>query len=224
MQDILSENDETIASFVSSISKPRLTKYLQVSRGDIRKALQIYNWNTQLSQSLYFPLQYWEITLRNKLNNFLVFKYGQNWPISHVANRNFIGRDQKRVAEVVARLTVGPGTQRPTTDQVVAELSAGFWVSQFTKKYDAHYNWRYNLPSRIFLNDQHLTRESAHRICLSLLGLRNRVAHHEPIFHLDLLSHRDRLTSILRGMCLVTNNYVERKCSFAQVLASCPHA
>jgi hypothetical protein len=224
MQDILSENDQAIKAFVLSISKPRLTKYLQTSDGDIRKALQIYKWNTMLSQSLYFPLQYWEITLRNKLNDYLLFKYGQNWHMSEVANRNFIGQDQKRIAEVVARLSIGTGATRPTTDQVVAELSAGFWVSQFAKRYDAHYNWRNNLRFRIFLNEPSLTRENVHRTCLSLLELRNRVAHHEPIFHLDLNSHKDHLTTLLRGMCLVTNNYVSTNCSFARIWAIRPQA
>jgi hypothetical protein len=222
MQDISIENDEAIKAFVLSISKPRLSKYLQISDGDVRKALQIYNWNTRLSQSLYFPLQYWEITLRNKLNDFLIFKYGPSWHLSLAANRNFISQDQKRIVDVIERLSIGGGGMRPTTDQVVAELSAGFWVSQFAKRYDAHYNWRNNLKFRIFLNDPNIAREFAHRACLRLLELRNRVAHHEPIFHLDLNSDREHLNALLKGMCLVTNSYVDTNCSFGRLWASRP--
>ena len=76
-------------------------------------------------------------------------------------------------------------TIKVTTDAIVADLSAGFWGSLLTRRYDVRFTWRYNL-GRIFPNAAGLTRGAVWPICDGLLDLRNRVAHHKPIFHLPL--------------------------------------
>jgi hypothetical protein len=75
VQDEFFEDEDKVNAFVNAISKPRLTKYLQETEGNIQDALKLYLWNSQLSQSLYFCLQTWEIAFRNKMNLFFVFKY-----------------------------------------------------------------------------------------------------------------------------------------------------
>src|ERR1700743_3819768 len=51
-----------------ALPRGRLNYYLQLSQQDEKKALQLHEWNTQLSESLYVPLQAFEITLRNILD------------------------------------------------------------------------------------------------------------------------------------------------------------
>ena len=75
MQAIFLEDEQNVKAFISALSKPRLTKYLQHTNGGEREALLLYHWNSQLSQALYLPLQSWEIVLRNKINNFFIYKY-----------------------------------------------------------------------------------------------------------------------------------------------------
>jgi hypothetical protein len=162
------------------------------------------------------PLQSWEIVLRNKLNNFFTWKYNKNWPFDPRAIRNFAGNDRRRLEETRERLRISSGTQ-PTTDQIVADLSAGFWVSQFGKNYAAQYGWTNNLKFRIFVNDHSVTRDIAEETSNDLLDLRNRVAHHEPIFHLPLDLLRGDIDLMLRAMCTVTADYMSSACSFSEI-------
>lgn len=98
----------------------------------------------------------------------------------------------------------------------MADLSAGFWVSQFSNSYAVPYAWRYNLK-RIFPNDAALDLRAAWTICDEMLGLRNRVAHHEPILHLPLEQRHRDLQRIAAAMCSATHAYCEASCSFQEI-------
>ncbi len=223
MQDIVLASEQDVKALVSSISKPRLTKYLQAERGDERRALSLYHWNSQLAQALYLPLQSWEIILRNRLSAFFIFKYGEaKWPYHAQALRNFNRNDRRRLDQTIERLRRGLGISHPTTDQIVAALSAGFWVSQFGRDYAAQYGWKNNLRFRIFTNDGEMGRELANLMCNELLDLRNRVAHHEPIFHLPLDRMRRNLERLIAGMCGPSAAFLSSACSFSEVWKNKP--
>lgn len=221
MQADFPDNDAGLAQMVEALSKPRLTRYLQHSAGDTLLALRLYHWNAQLCQALYLPLQTWEILLRNRLASFLAFKYGSSWPEDRRAARNFNHHDRRRIEESVRRLA-GRNGSKPTIDQVVADLSAGFWVSQLGRDYQSHYGWRHNLPNRIFINDHSITRDDADPACNDLLELRNRVAHHEPIFHMPLNDLRRDLDWLIEGMCGITAAHLSSACSFSAIWAAKP--
>jgi hypothetical protein len=216
MQAIFLDDDSRVNAFVTSVSKPRLRKYLKSRNGDIRSALLVYHWNSKLSQSLYLPLQTWEIVLRNKFNEFFIYKYGKNWPYSISARRNFTKYDRNALIKAITRLS-NKSTTEPSTDRIVAALSAGFWVNQFRKTYEAHYGWQKNLTSKIFVNNASVTRHQAEAISADLLELRNRVAHHEPIYSLDLRDLRDNIDFMLRAMCPAAADYMSSACSFADL-------
>ncbi len=223
MQAIFLEDEERVKAFITAISKPRLTKYLHHAEGNERNALLLYHWNSQLSQALYLPLQSWEIVLRNRLNSFFIYKYSNpRWHTDARALRNFNRNDRRRLDETVERLSRDLAPAVPTTDQVVADLSAGFWVSQFGTDYGAQYGWANNIKFRVFTNDHTITRLIADKKCNDLLDLRNRVAHHEPIFHLPLDLLRQDLDLLLSGMCGVTANYMASACSFKAIWNAMP--
>lgn len=224
MQPTFPANEADIAAFVTSLSKPRLSKYLVRAGGHTAYALRLYHWNSRLSQSLYINLQTWEITLRNRLNQFLCWKYNANWPYSQVALRNLSGKDAKRLAEAIERQANAHGVDRPTVDQIVSDLSAGFWVSQFGRGYDVPYRWRDNLKWRVFTNDHALLREDAAKICDRLLDLRNRVAHHEPILTLPLPTLKANLDLITGAICPVAAAFMASTCSFDAVWNDQPEA
>ena len=163
------------------------------------------------------PLQTWEVVLRNKLNDFFVFKYGRAWPKNATAIRNFGGNDRRRLSETIERLESNLSPAFVTTDKIVSDLSAGFWVSQFGARYEIPYTWRNNLKHRIFTNDHSITRTAAEDICDRLLDLRNRVAHHEPIFHLPLDQWRSELDMVLNAMCQSSGRYMASACSFSEI-------
>ena len=67
----------------------------------------------------------------------------------------------------------------PTADYVVSELSFTFWVALFANVYDQTL-WRTDLH-RIF-TPRTKNRHGLHDSLDRLRNLRNRIAHHEPIF------------------------------------------
>ncbi len=224
MQGITPHNEAALNAIIETISKPRLSKYLAEAQGNVDHALQLYRWNAQLSQALYLSLQGWEISLRNKLNGFLIYKYDSDWPYNTKAVRNLTKKDSVRLEEVIRRQSDHRAITKPNTNHIVADLSAGFWVSQLGKSYDIPYGWRSNLKWRVFVNEQNLTRGDAAEICDDLLELRNRIAHHEPIFHLDLAGLKSDLDYLLNAMCTGTAAYASSNCSFSETWKNRPKA
>lgn len=221
MQANVLENDTEVKQFSEALSLPRLTRYLQETSGNKREALKLYLWNSQLSQSLYLPLQIWEVLFRNKIDSFLRFRYGGDWPRSERAMKELHGKDAKKVSETIQRLE-DRHDGKVTTDMIVADLTCGFWVSQITSKYNVPYGWKSNIKFRVFTDNHKITRQEASEISDDLLDLRNRVAHHEPVFHLALPELRDDLNYLVEGMCGVTASILNQYCSFDSIWASRP--
>ena len=155
------------------------------------------------------------------MSSFLCWKYNPKWFEDPRALRAFGKPENEKLSKTILRQQQDRGSL-PTGDQIVADLSAGFWVSLLSTRYDVPFTWRYNLSARVFINDATIDRQMASNMCSGLLNLRNRVAHHEPIFHLDLVQMRADLDRILNGLCDATQQYLSSTCSFAQIWANRP--
>ncbi len=166
-------------------------------------------------------MQMWEVSLRNRLNEFLVWKYKNSWPYEQRLERSLTNNEQRRLSETILRQRQKRKIQSVPVDPIVADLSAGFWVGLLTKSYDVPFSWRYNL-ARIFPNDKGLTREDASTICDGLLDIRNRIAHHEPIYHRELPTQWANLQTILSAMCSGAAEYALNECKFQEIWDSKP--
>ncbi|MBX3172463.1 MAG: hypothetical protein KF760_33980 [Candidatus Eremiobacteraeota bacterium] len=84
-----------------------------------------------------------------------------------------------------------------TAPRMVAALSFGFWVGLLRSSY-ARTLWNTCLH-KAFAANPSLKHKDAHDRFASILSLRNRVAHHEPIIfrHRDLLLDAERITEAL---------------------------
>jgi hypothetical protein len=209
------QNDPSlVAAFKKTLSAPRFASYLRAAENNDMLAAKLYQWNSIASRSLYIYLQSWEICLRNRVNDFLCWKYNSVWPYdADRAVRNLKSHDKRKLFEAIERQRTERNIRQPSTSMVVADLSAGFWVSQMN--YDGTYGWKHNLK-RIFPNDSELDQKAAWAICDRLLTLRNRVAHHEPIFRLPLDERHDELRRIVRAMCAGSSAFAESNCTFRE--------
>jgi hypothetical protein len=213
------KSDNEFNQFIKSLSKPRFAKYLQQANNDVGTAIDLYFWNARLSQSLYSYVQAWEVCLRNKISDFLTWKYGPDWPFKENARRNFKGNDRVKILETIQRLKNEKQSEKIETANIIAGLTAGFWVSQLN--YKAQYAWSYNL-NRVFANNKTLNSEDAHAKCSKILLIRNRIAHHEAIYHLNLSEIRMDMSEIVAAMCAPTHKYAETSCTFYQTSADAP--
>lgn len=216
MQEIFKTDQKARSEFIALLSRERFARYMQAADQDEAKAVALYCWNMRISQSLYPYLQSWEIALRNRLNAFLSWKYNSHWPYDEQrCIRNLAKDDRYRLADTKQRKERDHKSKPVATPIIVADLSAGFWVSQLSKPYLAQYGWKYNL-ARIFPHDKSIDQQTAWQKCDGILKLRNRVAHHEPIHRLPLQDLYQDLQLLVGGMCPATRQFAEASCNFRQ--------
>ncbi|GAB3182997.1 hypothetical protein [Streptomyces incanus] len=195
------------------LSLPRLRRYIRAVHGDAPAAERLYWWNIEASAALLGPLHCLELALRNALHNALARYYGRpDWWMVAPLNE----RGHKLVND--ARRTCGRRLSRITPDDVVAELSFGFWVSLLShgSGYDRHF-WVPVLHSAF--PHYRGRRDSLYRELTSLVLLRNRVMHHEPVHHRHLSADHATLYRVLGYLSLELAKESKTMDRFPAVLA-----
>jgi len=162
-----------------SISKNRLDEYKRILKTDKTKTIfTYYILNSEISKSLYMPLQNLEVALRNNIHNALTSFYGtEKW----YEIPNFLEYKELRKIED-AKSKLDRARKEITPSRIISELSFGFWTMLFSKNYDKKI-WN-NHIKEIFPN---LAKHQRNRRAVSsqintIRYLRNRIFHFEPIF------------------------------------------
>jgi hypothetical protein len=221
---------QEINVFEATIGPARFKRYLAEYDGDKEAALRLYIWNARISQAFYLPLQIWEICLRNRVNDFMVWKFGSAWPYDQrKAVRQLKNTDQKILQDSIDRQERARGAPA-STDAIAADLSAGFWVRLLGSSYSVPMSWRYNL-TRIFPSPAAsiwrkgpagFDMADAHALCEEVLDLRNRVAHHEPLAWMNLAGLHYKIGILTYAMCPASFSYLESHCTVQNLLAERP--
>jgi hypothetical protein len=176
-----------------------LEKYLDETGHDLDASLALYEKNTRLSEAFYTPLQCLEICLRNKLHIELSITYGELW----YSNRNPPLNDDSLRMIFEADEELRKDRRGPTPGRMVAELKFAFWVGLLGPHYD-NTLWRKCLH-RAFPNAKGEPRRVIHGRFNAIRRFRNRVAHHEPIFHSAPVVRHQELIGAIGWMCRHTS-------------------
>lgn len=195
-----------------TLSQERLSRYLAARDGDLDAAIALYEQNSRISEAFYIPLQGLEICLRNSLHGQMNARYGDDWIRTSSApldNNTGLWIDEAIREFKVPRDTVPTGS-------IVAELKFAFWVSLLGKRYDATL-WRQAL-FRAFLPGGGTKRSMVHNRMNALRRLRNRIAHHEPIFERDLQATHNEIIEAIRWMCPHTSQWINAQSRVCDVL------
>lgn len=176
-----------------------------------------YLWNVALSESLYISLHYFEVCLRNNINNFLSLKYARNdW-----YNMGWLAtNEQLKITECEASLAKEGKTV--TASRIIAGLSLGFWIKLFSRQYEREL-WQKNDPLKtVFPNIpsglKH-TRNIASRL-ERVRELRNRVSHHERICHMPLSERYSEMRDVVSWLNRNALHVVDNSCKFKNVFDS----
>ena len=183
------------------ISRERLEKYLSAKNGDISAAISLYEHNSRLSEAFYTPLQSLEICLRNALNEQLTALYGNDWLTNGAPP--FDQNTQDWIDEAITDL--GGLANGVGFGHVVAELKLAFWVSLLAPRYDSTV-WRAGLY-KAFIAKGGKSRGQVHSRLNALRRFRNRVAHHEPIFHRNLDETHKEIIETIEWICRDTSKW-----------------
>jgi hypothetical protein len=168
------------------ISDARFHAFLEASGRDHDRAVALYNWNAEVSDAFLEVLYHLEILLRNAIDHQFPATASDASLSICVADVWLCDPDlitdesRERVNEAIQRLTI---EDRPATrGRVIASLSFGFWRALFGGRYEDL--WRSHLRGA-FPNGNGRRRQ-INSLVSSIGRFRNRVAHHEAIFSLDL--------------------------------------
>jgi hypothetical protein len=203
----------------ATLSAPRSGTYIAAAGGDTVKAVELYGWNARVSAAFMLPAHFAEISTRNAAADVLERVYGPQWPW----NPTFEASLPNTGLYNPRRDLQNTRNRNPTTGKVIAELKFVFWQKLFTGRNDVrlwgpHIAWAFphapSVPASTL-------RERIYQDLDVLRRLRNRLAHHEPVFTrnlpddltrtLDLIELRNRATSDwVRAMEDVTSIVAER--------------
>ena len=166
-------------------SPSRLVRYFTLRPGiDDLEAFSLYLWDMALCESLYPVLQGIEVTLRNSIHQAASATFGDEF---WFRNR-LLTREQGTILQLDS--SFGTPSNRVGSGKYISECSLGFWVGLFRGEYE-QVLWTRLLPA-VF---PHAPRRFRSRSELyarldRIRRLRNRVFHHEPIWHLPDLEQQ----------------------------------
>lgn len=207
----------------TALSTPRMGTYVAATTQvpSLPGAVALYTWNAQVSAAFMHLLHLCEVVIRNAVSEALSASYGPRWPwdngfllsLPHPANSKGLRlRDTVTAAAAKAEFARLPGSLA-STDKAIAEMSFAFWEAMFTQRHDAGL-WAAriltlfpNAPSR-FTFYQLRSRIYGH--LRTLRKLRNRIAHHEPIFARPLGKEFLMIDELIRFRCIRTADWMMR--------------
>jgi hypothetical protein len=193
-----------IGELRKTISAPRFRTYEDATT-TAQEALTLYAWNARASAAFYVSLQGLEVTLRNSFHRELSITFGEEWLTDSPSQ--LLPEQRRLVNDAVVQLKK-LGRQQGA-DDVVAALSLGFWLSLLTKSYEML--WRKALyrafPNAKAVVGRGLNRPDALEKLNHIRILRNRIAHHEPIFPRHLEADAKSIIDVIRWMSTDTADW-----------------
>ena len=214
---------EQLSNIPNMLSQPRFATYLQHCNNDRASALALYQWNLELSSAFVIPLHILEVSLRNAVVESLEIVHTSNWPWNQGLIRRLpnpkVGYSPTRDLSNVAKM------QNPTMGKVVAELKFVFWEKMFTKRHDKRL-WnnhiRTSFPNAPLTMTEAQIRAQIYNDVFTIRKLRNRIAHHEPIFTRNLQNDFDKIHALISWRDKVTADWMKDIESVTRLISEHP--
>lgn len=203
-------SSENYQNIKNALSHSRLATYGKYTE----QALSLYQWNLQISSALFECLAVCEIVIRNAVAKAIQAEHGEDWAF----NLRFVrSMQQNRRDELL-------GVRQNTTEQTIAELPFVFWQGFFTARFDNDLwkkHWAVALPNANHGNVTTLRTEVFEKL-EKIRKLRNRIAHHEPIFKRNLEADYKRIIKVIEYCCKDTAQWVQSWQKVTNLLAQKP--
>jgi hypothetical protein len=200
---------DEIAHLPAVLSAPRFATYLTETSGDVEAALELYRWNLEVSAAFVVPLQICEVSVRNSIVTAIEHVNGPNWPWDkgfEITLRNPpVGYSPRR--DLISQRYL------PTPGKIVAELKFVFWEKMLTHGHDrAIWNSQFMqvFPNADGTKSVQALRAEGFDALAKIRGLRNRIAHHEPIFRRNIQDEYDRIRNVIYWTNAVAADWVDK--------------
>ena len=171
------------------ISQPRFASYVEACDGDRNRAVELYHWTGEVAGALLVDFRHLEVIVRNHIHWALRDHVAANHPTisgEWFENESWVKHrwwnpDAQRELDRAQEKAGGPGVR---VDRVIAELPFGFWRYLLASRYEQSF-WTPALDGSFTNIPGKTPRERRFMIeqeMIALHRLRNRLAHHQPIF------------------------------------------
>lgn len=202
------------------LSAPRFATYLQATGNDRSRALALYEWNLDLSSAFMAPLHICEVAVRNGVAEAIERVHGATWPWSNGFLRS-LPRPRNTFAYNPERDLRAVAARQPTTGKVVAELKFAFWGNIFTAGQDSRIwnaHFATSFPGAPITLSVAVARATAFRHLHTIRLLRNRIAHHEPIFSRNAAQDYSTIRELVGWRSPIAAAWLDRKQSVLGLL------
>jgi hypothetical protein len=211
-------------SIKDALSSPRIGTYEAATTGtpQLQSALALYAWNAQVSASMLAPLHFCEVVIRNAVADAIAAAHGPQWPwdagfLRSLPDTSAGYKPRKDLLSARAGKT--------TTGKVIPELKFMFWQTIFTSRFDARL-WRIHLRTVLPHADTSKTVDQVRALIYAeleqLRKLRNRIAHHEPIFKRNLADDLQKVHDLIAFRCPITAAWMTQNHQVQALIATKP--
>lgn len=162
----------------------------------------LYSWNARVSGALLTPLHIFEVVVRNAVGDALQAVYGPDWPWNATFEKSL--PDTRGTAYKPRGDLSTTRSKAASTGAVIAGMKFVFWEKMLTRRFDERI-WNRHLR-RVFPNFSadfpvSVLRQQIYDAMNHVRLLRNRIAHHEPIFTRDLKQDFRIIHSVIEARC-----------------------
>lgn len=210
------------AAIQAVLSAPRANTYISATGGDTAQAMALYGWNARIAAALMLPSHFAEISTRNAVDEAITAVYGPKWPWNQTFQQSL--PSPKGHIYNPQRDLIQTRSREQTTGKVVAELKLSFWQAMFTARHDERI-WHHQILS-LFPNTAGKTAKELRKQVRDDLEvirkLRNRIAHHEPIFARDLSDDLARMLDLIELRSTATAQWVRQMEEASTILTQRP--
>lgn len=215
----MSNEDRATPALLDALSADRFSTYLR-ERPDPGQALELYEWNASVSAAVMHLTGLIEVPVRNAMDSALRDWYarrstGEWWDSGRLDDRGArdIGEARRRAGG------------RAHHGRVVAELNFGFWRYLAARRYLTTFwipaiDHGFSTPGA----SPEQRRGWVERRLRNLQFVRNRAAHHEPLFLRDLARDARMAFELADAVHPDVGTWVREQCTVMTVLACRPES
>lgn len=203
----------SLPAIQAALSAPRFQPYLDAAGQNPQLALELYEWNLELSAAFWEVIAVVEVVTRNAMHDQLTGTYGERWydntAILDDRSLGVIREAKRRASRGLPKSTpLSPG-------KVVSEMSLGAWVSLLDQGgYSTSQGRRLRYHDTLWLPAlQHAFpggpahQRKTNRGLRTVQSLRNRIGHHEKIFN-EPFKDTQLTLQALHAHCLEVTGWV----------------
>jgi len=201
----------------------RMKEYLLHFEGDQELAKRLYIWNNAISAAFWELISFVEVSLRNVLSGSLEQRQSRLNPqrewVFDSASRLFEENPRMATSIEQACLRIEKNKKEITSQQVISELTFGFWCQLLAKQ---NSYLRPDFASSFGgLSTRNL--EIVAKRVFEIRDLRNRIGHHHRIYNLDLVQKHENLLRLATYIDPDFGVWLAGKSRVAELLALHPH-